>query len=122
MRPRVKAGRLWGRGIEWDAIRALIASDARTPMGHERALAAEYIREQVFLQCHQEIPYSAAVTVDEFDESERSAPAPGKGSPRGGLVRIGATIHLERRSQWGIVIGKGGRMLKAIGTAARCGR
>jgi len=41
MRPRVKAGRLWGRGIEWDAIRALIASDARTPMGRERALTAE---------------------------------------------------------------------------------
>jgi len=41
MRPRVKAGRLWGRGIEWDAIRALIASDARTPMGRERASTAE---------------------------------------------------------------------------------
>jgi len=41
MRPRVKAGRLWGHGIEWDAIRALIASDARTPMGRERASTAE---------------------------------------------------------------------------------
>src|SRR5204862_294520 len=41
MGPRVKAGRLWGRGIEWDAIRGLIASDARTPMGRERALTAE---------------------------------------------------------------------------------
>src|SRR5438132_11666 len=40
MGPRVKAGRLWGRGIEWDAIRGLIASDARTPMGRERALTA----------------------------------------------------------------------------------
>src|SRR2546428_4460166 len=41
MRRRVQAGRLWGRGIEWDAVRALVASDARTAMGRERALTAE---------------------------------------------------------------------------------
>jgi DNA mismatch repair protein MutS2 len=41
MRRRVEAGRLWGRGIEWDAVRALVASDARTTMGRERALTAE---------------------------------------------------------------------------------
>jgi len=41
MRPRVKAGRLWGRGSNGTPIRALIASDARTPMGRERALTAE---------------------------------------------------------------------------------
>jgi DNA mismatch repair protein MutS2 len=41
MRRRVEAGRLWGRGIEWDAVRALVASDARTAMGRERALTAE---------------------------------------------------------------------------------
>jgi GTP-binding protein Era len=85
----------------------------------ERALAADYIREQVFLRTHQEIPYSAAVTVDDFDESERTAADAGEGKGRGGLVRISATIHLERQSQRGIVIGKGGKMLKAIGTAAR---
>lgn len=85
----------------------------------ERALAADYIREQVFLHCHEEIPYSAAVTVDEFDESERTPKKTRDGKQRAGLVRIQATIHLERQSQRGIVIGKGGRMLKAIGTAAR---
>ena len=41
MRRRVEAGRLWGRGIEWDAVRALLASEARTAMGRERALSAE---------------------------------------------------------------------------------
>jgi len=77
----------------------------------ERQLAAEYVREQVMLQTRQEIPYAAAVEVEAFDESDRRE--------RGGLVRIAALISVERPSQKAIVIGKGGAMLKAIGTKAR---
>ncbi len=85
----------------------------------ENALVAEYVREQVLRHCRDEIPYSTAVTVDSFDESERE-PRPGdKGKKLAGLVRIHATIHLERDSQRSIVIGKGGQMLKTIGTDAR---
>lgn len=77
----------------------------------ERVLAAEYIREQVMLLTRQEVPYAAHVEVESFDESER----------RGGegLVRVAAVLAVERESQKGIVIGKGGAMLKRIGTAAR---
>lgn len=77
----------------------------------ERAIAAEYVREQVMLQTRDEIPYSVAVAVEEFDESARK--------DRGGLVRISAIILVERESQKAIVIGKGGAMLKRIGTRAR---
>jgi GTP-binding protein Era len=77
----------------------------------ERQLAAEYVREQVMLQTRQEVPYAAAVEVEEFDESERRE--------GGGLCRIAAVISVERASQKAIVIGKGGAMLKQIGTAAR---
>ncbi len=74
----------------------------------ERFIAAEMIREQVFRQTGEEIPYATAVTVDQFDEAED-----------GGLVRILATIHIERESQKAIVIGRGGSKIKAIGEAAR---
>lgn len=86
----------------------------------ERQLVAEYIREQVLRHCREEVPHSAAVAVDHFDESERE-PAPGARRAKGlsGLVRILATIYVERESQKAIVIGKGGQMLKKIGTDAR---
>lgn len=77
----------------------------------ERQLAAEYVREQLMLQTRQEIPYSAAVDVEEFDESARRE--------GGGLVRISAVVYVERDSQKAIVIGKKGAMLKQIGTRAR---
>jgi GTP-binding protein Era len=80
----------------------------------ERTLAAEYVREQIMRLTRQEIPYAAAVEVEEFDESQR-----GEG-PRG-LVRIAAVIYVERESQKAIVIGKGGAQLKQIGTQAREG-
>jgi GTP-binding protein Era len=85
----------------------------------EVGLAAELIREQVLRHTRQEVPHSAAVVIDGFDESER-APRPGS-KPGGlqGLVRIHATLFVERESQKAIVIGKRGAMLKTIGTDAR---
>jgi GTP-binding protein Era len=77
----------------------------------ERQLAAEYVREQIMLKTRQELPYSAAVEVEEFDEADRRE--------TGGLVRISAVIRVERDSQKAIVIGKKGALLKEIGTAAR---
>jgi GTP-binding protein Era len=77
----------------------------------ERQIAAEYVREQVMLQTRQEIPYAAAVEIEEFDESGRRE--------GGGLVRVGAVVWVERDSQKAIVIGKQGAMLKKIGTKAR---
>lgn len=100
----------------------------------ERVLVAEYVREQVLKYCRQEIPYSTAVVVELFDESDRFSPPPerpqrkqksGKQqAPRPpprqtGLVRIHANIYVERDSQKAIVIGKRGQMLKTIGTDAR---
>jgi len=79
----------------------------------ERQLAAEYVREQLMLRTRQEIPYAAAVEVEEFDEGGRRE--------GGGLVRISAAIAVERESQKAIVIGKGGAMLKQVGTEARRG-
>src|SRR5207248_7912387 len=71
-----------------------------------RFMAAEIIREQLLLNTSQEIPYSTTVTVENFEEGKR-------------LTRIGATIYCERDSQKGILVGKGGQMLKKIGTSAR---
>ena len=104
----------------------------------EKTLVAELVREQVLRHCHQEVPYSVAVMVEEFDESERdkppprakknkkkeAPPAPLKEGERPkqkleGLVRILANIYVERDSQKAIVIGKRGEMLKTIGTDAR---
>lgn len=74
----------------------------------ERFIAAEMIREKVFRLTGQEIPYSTAVTVDSFSEEKK-----------GNLVKIHATIHVERDSQKGIIIGKKGSKLKKIGEEAR---
>jgi GTP-binding protein Era len=93
-----------------EAERPLFPPDMLTDQA-ERTLVAEYVREQVMLLTRDEIPYSCAVEVEEFDEGQRS--------DRGGLVRISAVIFVERETQKGIVIGKKGAMLKAIGTAAR---
>ena len=74
----------------------------------ERFLVAEIIREKVFLQTGQEIPYSTAVLIESFKEDTEKH-----------MVTIHATIVIERDSQKGILIGKGGKKLKSIGTAAR---
>jgi GTP-binding protein Era len=84
----------------------------------ERLLTAELIREQVLFHCREEVPHASAVALEVFDESDR-APRPGARGPLQGLVRIAATIFVERESQKAIVIGKRGAMLKAIGTDAR---
>lgn len=73
----------------------------------ERFFIAEIIREKVFLQTQQEIPYSTTVQTDEVKER------------KDGRIYIRATIYIERESQKGIVIGKKGKMLKQIGQLAR---
>lgn len=72
----------------------------------ERFLAAEFIREQVFRGFGQEVPYSTTVRIDQFRHSR-------------GTRHIEATIFVEKEGQKGILIGKGGERLKAIGTRAR---
>jgi GTP-binding protein Era len=74
----------------------------------ERFIAAEIVREKVFLRTRQEIPYGTAVSVRSFEEKND-----------GDLVVIGATIHTERESHKPILIGKRGAALKEIGSAAR---
>jgi GTP-binding protein Era len=75
----------------------------------ERFFVAELVREQVLRHTHAELPFSTAVVVDSFEEPETE----------GGLLRLHCTILVERASQKPIVLGKGGAMIKAIGTAAR---
>jgi GTPase len=71
-----------------------------------RFLVAEAVREQVLLAAEEEVPYATTVLIDQYEESKT-------------LDRIFATIYVEREGQKAIVIGKGGQMLKKIGTAAR---
>lgn len=73
----------------------------------EHVVVAELIREQVLRRAHQEVPHAVEVQVDEIDRS------------RDDLVRIRALAWVETESQKAILIGAGGRMVKAVGTAAR---
>ncbi|HZM69034.1 MAG TPA: GTPase Era [Candidatus Cryosericum sp.] len=72
----------------------------------QRLRISEMIREQVFLKMRQEVPHATAVLVDSLEEADD-------------LIRVNATIVVDRDSQKGIVIGEGGRMVKEIGTASR---
>lgn len=72
----------------------------------ERFFASEIIREKIFLNYEQEIPYSSEVGIESFKEEPE-------------IIRIRATIYVERDSQKGILIGKGGSSLKKVGTEAR---
>ena len=72
----------------------------------ERFLVAELIREKVLLKTQQELPYATTVRVEQFEESPK-------------LTRIAAAIYCEREGQKGILIGRGGAMLKCIGSEAR---
>jgi GTP-binding protein Era len=74
----------------------------------ERFLAGELVREQLFRQLGEELPYATAVVIDQFSER-----------PEKGDVVISASIFVERESQKGIVVGKGGQRIKAIGEAGR---
>jgi len=73
-----------------------------------REMSAEMIREQCFLQLKEEIPYGVAVLIDSYEEKVPPDP-----------IVIKATIFVEKDSQKGIVIGAGGKQLKAIGSASR---
>ncbi|MBF0228468.1 MAG: GTPase Era [Desulfamplus sp.] len=83
----------------------LFPKDTLTDMS-EKFIAGEMIREKIFRLTGMEIPYSSAVTVDSFKVEKK-------------LIVIHASIHLDKDSQKGIVIGKGGQMLKKIGENAR---
>lgn len=72
-----------------------------------RMMAAEAVREQLFLQLHQELPYALTVETESWE------------TRKDGSHRIGAVIIIERDSQKGMVLGKGGRRIKAVGEAAR---
>ena len=74
----------------------------------ERSLVAETVREKILQHTREELPFSTAVTVDKFDEEDRER-----------ILRLYCTIYVEQDSQKGIVIGRGGEMLKRIGTEAR---
>lgn len=74
----------------------------------ERTLVAEIVREKVLQNTRHELPFSTAVVVDQFDESERER-----------ILRLYCTIYVETDSQKPIIIGRGGDMIKRIGTAAR---
>ena len=74
----------------------------------ERFLAAEIVREKVLRHTSDELPYTTAVAVERFEEDEQT-----------GMIKIWATIFVERESQKPIVIGKRGEMVKRIGTEAR---
>ena len=72
----------------------------------ERQIIGEMVRQEVFRHLRQEIPYSTAVIVEALEDTPR-------------LLKVHASIFVERESQKGMIIGKGGRMLKTIGTSAR---
>ena len=71
-----------------------------------RFMAAELIREHVLMQTHEEVPHAVSVMVEQYEEGKT-------------LTRIAATIFCDRNSQKSILVGKGGQMLKKIGTHAR---
>jgi GTP-binding protein Era len=74
----------------------------------ERAFVSETVREKVLQHTHAELPFSTAVVVDEFNEQERDR-----------LLRLYCTIYVETESQKPIIIGRGGEMIKRIGSEAR---
>lgn len=103
-----------GDGI--DDLRKTIAkylpeSEPLRPEDHltdvpSRFLAAETIREKILILSRQEVPHSVAVLVDEWEDKPN-------------VIRVSATIYVERAGQKAIIVGAGGAMLKKIGTSAR---
>jgi GTPase len=99
--------------LEWAFIDHLPDGEPLYPPDYltdqpERFIVAEMVREQVLVHTHAEIPFSTAVIVDRFEEPDET-----------GLMRLFCTILVERDSQKPIVIGRGGAMIKEIGTSAR---
>jgi len=106
---------LTGDGIE-DVKRHLAASLPPGPWlfpedqlsdAHERLIAAEVTREQVFLQLHDELPYASTVETEKW------------GDRPDGSVRVEQVIYVQRPGQRAIVLGEGGQRIKAIGARAR---
>ena len=100
--------------LEKAIIERLPEGEARYPDDYltdqpERFFAAEIVREKLLQFTHAEIPFSSAVVVDRFEEPE---------GPRG-VLKLYCTIVVDRESQKPIVVGRGGEMIKRIGTAAR---
>ncbi len=100
--------------LEQEIVAALPEGEALFPDDYltdqtERALAAELIREKVLVHTRDELPYSIAVVIDQFEE-------PGDESR---TTRIFASILVDSESQKPIVVGRGGDMIKRIGTEAR---
>jgi len=89
-----------------ESPKALYDSEILTPQT-TREIVTEFIREKCFLKLHQEVPYELAVKIEKFSDEDP------------GLTKIWADIWVARESHKGIVIGKGGALLKAIGTEAR---
>jgi GTP-binding protein Era len=100
--------------LESEVVQALPEGEALYPEDYltdqtERSLAAELVREKVLQHTRDELPYMTAVTIDQWEEPAKP----------GGLTRIFASILVDHDSQKPIVIGKGGDMIKRIGTEAR---
>ena len=101
-------------GLETEILAALPEGPALYPEEYltdqtERTLAAELIREKVLIHTRDELPYTTAVVIDQYEEPTAEKK----------LTRIFASIFVEQESQKPIVVGKGGEMIKRIGTEAR---
>jgi len=100
----------------------LYPSAQRSDMVREELLA-ELIREQVLRRTFQELPHAIGVVIEDLAVEERDPRSRGAGGPSRGaggeLTRVEALIWVETESQKAIVVGRGGHMVKAIGTAAR---
>jgi GTP-binding protein Era len=115
---------LFGDGVERLCAELLAAVPEGPPLfpeemvtdRAERWLAAELIREQIFLLTRQEVPYAVAVTIDNWEDRllERGHK---RGQRRGAF--IDATIHVEKEAQKRIVVGEGGHLVRDVGIAAR---
>ena len=113
----VPVSALTGDGVdtlEQEVLAALPEGDPLFPDDYltdqtERTLAAELVREKVLAHTRDELPYTTAVMIDQFEEAAEP----------GGLTRIFASILVDTESQKPIVVGKGGAMIKLIGTEAR---
>lgn len=112
--PEIVVSAVTGQGVE-EFLAALRTHLPESPFHYDpdelatqpmRFFAAEFIREAAFEQLHEELPYSVACEIDEFREGAEP-------------VYIRAVLYVERESQKGIVIGEGGRTIKALGAAAR---